>query len=547
MARLLPCHIFFVFWNGVAFSADEQLKKPLPFQEFKKNIRFLSGNGEDSTCQTQIDFLKLYEFDTLYIVFAGSFPQSPSSAFGHLFILLSPPKEKKTPLLLWNAVNYMAETGNVGSFTKFVKGIAGGFDGSFQFLPYHEKLRQYTGLEDRDIWLFPILTTQEERRLLLTRLYELQNTRFQYWFFTRNCAYQIQLLLSEVLENYPSPRNWFVGPQNVIESLEKYGRLCRPTQVMAMKSKIHQIIMEHSSDQDVKFRTLLGDGFPQDTMRLEELKEKEASLLLEFIEWKLTKRKMHLTPKEQSSLFWLRRRIYNTDSSNVSTPSASVAENKPEAHPYARFGIAWTSTSFQEPAIGLSFRPALHEASDCPVLYSRYNSYDLLSFESRVQAHSARIEEFYLFRQYSFPPSDRMFPELSWKLSLGTVRHRVDGQRLLHTGLEWGVGKSITFDRRQATIISLMISGSIWHIENKEALKMFIGPEINTFILTSEHWRLGSTALFLFGEKIDSAIYYNGKIWASIDLSHHWSLFSEVGVDNSREIEMSAGLRIYID
>ncbi len=126
------------------------------------------------------------------LVFPGSYPNSPASMFGHTLLNFHGPYQSKQ---LAHAANYSAFTDETNGFAYALKGIAGGYRGYYSLLPYYDKIKEYSGLERRDIWEFRLRLTPEETRKMFLHLWELRNIYSDYYFFDENCSYNLLFLL----------------------------------------------------------------------------------------------------------------------------------------------------------------------------------------------------------------------------------------------------------------------------------------------------------------------------------------------------------------
>ena len=69
------------------------------------------------------------------------------------------------------------------------------FRGRFSTMPYYIKVQEYNNLESRDLWEYPLHLTRPQVDLLVRHLWELGQTSMAYYFFNRNCSYQLLPLL----------------------------------------------------------------------------------------------------------------------------------------------------------------------------------------------------------------------------------------------------------------------------------------------------------------------------------------------------------------
>ena len=112
--------------------------------------------------------------ETVTLVFAASYLNSPSSMFGHTFLRLDPPQDDdETNLLLANTISYAADAAAHDSELLFAyKGIFGGYPGITTVQPYYEKIRLYSDIEHRDLWEYKLNLTQDEVDLMIAHAWD---------------------------------------------------------------------------------------------------------------------------------------------------------------------------------------------------------------------------------------------------------------------------------------------------------------------------------------------------------------------------------------
>jgi len=155
----------------------------------------------DVQCDRRDQWLKALAPERIWLVFPAAYLNSPASMFGHTLLRVDN-RESGTGsdgrALLAYAINYAAETEESNGLIFAFKGLTGGYDGSFSVMPYYEKVRDYARIENRDIWEYPLDLDDEQMNRLLLHVWELRGVKFDYYFFHRNCAYQLQALLQTV-------------------------------------------------------------------------------------------------------------------------------------------------------------------------------------------------------------------------------------------------------------------------------------------------------------------------------------------------------------
>ncbi len=161
---------------------------------FPARLRFLKQNGFYFTnehlisCESRDRLLNRIAKNKVSLVFASHNPGSAASMFGHTLIKLEGDTHS-------DAVNFAAGTGNTGPVSYVIKGLTGGFQGYFSFVPYNDKLFDYTLKEDREVWEFELDLTPDDAMYLTEHVWELKEAWFPYYYTTENCSYRLLELI----------------------------------------------------------------------------------------------------------------------------------------------------------------------------------------------------------------------------------------------------------------------------------------------------------------------------------------------------------------
>jgi hypothetical protein len=127
------------------------------------------------------------------INFASSYLENPSSTFGHTFLRIF---QQSGNELLSPTINFAASTDpREGSLAFMVKGLAGGFPGVADQLPFYRRLRTYAETEGRDIHEYELALAPAEVRRLILHTWEVRDGVFDYYFIDENCAYRTLALI----------------------------------------------------------------------------------------------------------------------------------------------------------------------------------------------------------------------------------------------------------------------------------------------------------------------------------------------------------------
>ncbi|MCK4707628.1 MAG: DUF4105 domain-containing protein, partial [Gammaproteobacteria bacterium] len=133
---------------------------------------------------------------SLTLIFPAAYINSPSSMFGHTLLRVNPDDYRKDSPLVSYALNYAANADATDSALIFsIKGLIGGYPGIFSIVPYYEKIKEYSDLENRDVWEYKLDFSREEINQLMRHAWEVRHIQFDYFFLTENCSYHMLSLM----------------------------------------------------------------------------------------------------------------------------------------------------------------------------------------------------------------------------------------------------------------------------------------------------------------------------------------------------------------
>ncbi|MDP2804902.1 MAG: DUF4105 domain-containing protein [Gallionellaceae bacterium] len=122
------------------------------------------------------------------LIFASVYLNSPASMYGHAFIRFDSDRVGEYNRLNDSTVGYSVQ-GQDGAGAMFlVRSLFGGYPGSFVFVPYYMKMREYSDLENRDLWEYQTNLSGAEIDRMLAFVWEQSFTYMDYYFFDDNCA-----------------------------------------------------------------------------------------------------------------------------------------------------------------------------------------------------------------------------------------------------------------------------------------------------------------------------------------------------------------------
>lgn len=181
---------------AIDINAHPVCKKPGRWEWLQKQLNLPDGPVSIADCTEYSEWYNRLNPHKITLIFASSYLNSPSSMFGHTFMRIDPPNvELDSNWLSW-ALNFGAVIqADDNSMFYAYNGLFGGYPGYFTVLPYYEKIKEYSHLENRDLWEYTLNLTPEETHRLVAHLWDLKDIRFDYYFLDENCSYRLLELL----------------------------------------------------------------------------------------------------------------------------------------------------------------------------------------------------------------------------------------------------------------------------------------------------------------------------------------------------------------
>ncbi|MDD5629556.1 MAG: DUF4105 domain-containing protein, partial [Elusimicrobia bacterium] len=172
-----------------------QCRFPARYAWLKDRLAFDRQRLPERPCPAYQAWREAIGAQAVSLVFADAFLGNPSSMYGHTFLRLHRRADGGGDALLDYTLNFegIPNTDNVLLYT--LRGVYGGFRGEFSLQPFYLKTQEYSNLECRDLWDYPLDLSPRQIDALLQHAWEMGSTHFDYYFFTKNCSYQLLTLL----------------------------------------------------------------------------------------------------------------------------------------------------------------------------------------------------------------------------------------------------------------------------------------------------------------------------------------------------------------
>jgi len=345
------------------------------------------------------------------LVFAAGYLNDPASLYGHAFLRLHK-RGAEDPDQSDYTLGYAASDGRM----------------TFSALPYYLRLQEYSGMESRELWEFPLSLTQEELDRLLRHSWELSDAAFTYRFLSRSASRQLLPLLAIAKPELDLSRRFrfWVIPSDAVKAASSASPAAAPAW---RPSLLKTINWKMNSLPAAERNSVL------------ELSRGIRSAELSRLETAAPDRKAAVLETASDYLHWLyyTRRIEMDElDSRLPPPGTQPAfaggpERPPsllEAHESLRLGAGLISLK-DGPAYEIQGRLALQDLLDAPDGYLPDAALETGAFRLRYEKRYNRfyLKEARLARIMNLDPWDDWGRRQSWEFSAGVEQAEETGRQ----------------------------------------------------------------------------------------------------------------------
>jgi hypothetical protein len=404
--------------------------KQHPQCAFPERFRFLNQELQlqikSMPCPTFTKWKDGFNPQSVTLVYAAPYFGSPASMFGHTFLRIDSkprPNHLEKNDLLDYGISYEASTGPNPGLAFAVKGLLGFYPGMFIQQPYYLKINNYVNMESRDLWEYTLEHSPEQIDRMLNHIWEMGITYFNYYFFNKNCSYEILSLLEVANPNW-SLRSHFTGmtiPSDTIRILAQESHSIRSVHLRPALLRVINYRLNAMSDKERKSFFDLRNDFSKLTGQ-ESIKTLDA--LLDWDKLKVMKELKAIYDPEHNvdkRLLVARARAYIREKSELETTTDEVSSTTvaPEkGHESSKFslfgGIENTYSLF-----GFEYRPVFQDLLDPDEGYLPHSSLIIAKLRGSLIANRLRLDDFTLAEVLNLVSLERVQPKFSWRIGGG--------------------------------------------------------------------------------------------------------------------------------
>tara|TARA_Y100001954_G_scaffold235243_1_gene292548 strand:- start:273 stop:2087 length:1815 start_codon:yes stop_codon:yes gene_type:complete len=192
-------------------------------QRHLKERKLQNAGGSFKECKGFSTYLKKAPARNIQLVYAAQNILSSTSMMGHSFLKLSGKNDIGDEVS--HSVNYFARIKTHNPLWLVSTSLFLGMEGVVFFKPYQKIIDRYRIEEKRNVWEIDLNLEPFKRTLIHYHIWELKNTKTDYFFIGYNCATFTHFLLalghSKKIEN----GHWWITPGDVIKDAYAFGMI----------------------------------------------------------------------------------------------------------------------------------------------------------------------------------------------------------------------------------------------------------------------------------------------------------------------------------
>lgn len=402
-------------------------------------------NGALDDCQDYQKFLADVLPKAVTLLFTNAYMSNPSSLFGHTLFRID--TNRKGTQLLAHGANFGADTGDETGVLYALKGLWGGYYGTFGIKPYYDVINLYNNIENRDIWEYELNLSDDELELFTAHMWEMQRAKIRYYFLSRNCSYVLLLMLDAVRPDLQISQKFggYTVPLATLKAVNEIPDFVKNVNYRpSRQSKLKYRAQQMNARQYDTFIDIIHDNKIDFTNLNEEEQADVLETAYQYVQYKYVDGDLELADYRKKSLKLLMARSKIANQRQY-FDELKEGENPVDAHKAKQVALTFgnrNGESFQE----ISFKPVYNSLLD--------DSYGLLFgaeinlLDGKIRHYDSRnkwvLNELNLLSIKSLAGADAMFAPLSYDIKFG-YRELFDAKTGDDSGavvLETGVGQS---------------------------------------------------------------------------------------------------------
>ena len=471
------------------------------YQWLKSELHFDPVRLPERPCPAFEHWYAAIDPGSVVLIFPAAYLNNPSSMYGHTFLRFDHPEQPEETHLESYSVNFAAQTTDTNGIVFAYKGLTGLYPGVFSLEPYYKKVKDYSDIENRDIWEYRLDYTTAEMHRLLEHVWELRQVAFPYYFLSKNCSYALLALMDVARPEVPLTGRFTyqVIPSDSVKAVTSQPGLplqttFRPSLATRMRARLQRM---PASDQQLALSVSEGRLAPNAPAIMALPKQRQADIedtAGDYLLYRGNRGDLAKQDYAPLTLAVLRARSALGDAGG-DDPVSAPDTNPLHGHGSSRldFGFGTLAGSSYAEA---DLRAAYHDLQDPTPGFVSGAEINMFSLGVRrpEAKHSAELEYLNFAEILSLAPRDLFFRSLSWDTSIGWDRRWTSAtDRPLVGDLHGGLGLSYALGS-DATFYGLLDATLLTNGGIPKGYAVGLGPRLGVVWRVTGWWNLGFSA-----------------------------------------------------
>ncbi|RZA26898.1 MAG: DUF4105 domain-containing protein [Proteobacteria bacterium] len=464
----------------------------------------LSGLAKDmpkASCPAFERWWKDRTYTSLSLVFSSFYPDNPASMFGHVFLRLHRTDGPKGSDLLDDSINFSAFPNTTNPLTYNVKGAFGGFPGRFSLMPYYMKIQEYTNLESRDLWEYPLNADKAQIERILLSLWEFGPHYANYFYFDDNCSY-IMLMLIEAGDpswELTSQMRVWATPSACLNAVSNQQGFIKKSKFRASALSRYQERFDGlNGNERTQFQAILESG---KSSSVKAPTTRVLDSMLEYIDFQEKLAGTHV-PVKYATL----RDDVLLQRSQIRQAPEPLSRTPEDRDPRLAVPESWlmlgAADRDSESLVRLTWQPVLHDLLGARSGYAEDMQLQIMPmvFSFNPKTTVFNLDRLDLLNVVSIQPNNRLIQPKSWLFNLNYDRHVLclaadrPEKTCPQTFLSYGRGVSVALgESRYAPLLAgfvvLGLGAEAQKADEKISTQAKLGPELLLSGVTP--WEIG--------------------------------------------------------
>jgi hypothetical protein len=488
-----------------------QCRFPARYAWLAAELAFDASRMPRPECRRYREWRAALDAKQLTLVFASAYLNNPGSMYGHTLLRVDAADQDERTRLLAYSISFAADTNETNGLVFAVKGLFGGYPGVFAMLPYYMKVREYSDLENRDLWEYELDLSPEELERVLRHAWELLPAYFEYYFFDENCSYHLLALLQVArpdLELTAPFRLWAL-PVDTVRALTNQPGLVKRFVYRPARSTVIAARLARMQPEERRMARDLGLGtLDAADAALRALPPERAAAVIEAGYDYLNYRRTTGTSEVKDGGALARELLVARSQIDAASqaPRIETPARPDQGHRTARISVGAGRREAQD-FLELGLRPTYHDIVDDDAGYIGGAQIEFFHLRARRYERSrARIESFIPVDIFSLSPRDEFFQPKTWRLAAGWQRSTTrSGAEPLAVAADGSLGGTWKV-ARAARVYATAEAGTRAHEQFEKGYTIGVGARIGALLDPSPRWRVHAYAQQLAsvaGERVD--------------------------------------------